>query len=140
MPEQLASIFTSAASLLESAECDGAPRICGPFAAVVRGTNVRGEHFETETDLDDLSASDCNLRLKQQLEQKAKLFVVARLHKALVAMHCAVLKAEPQENGLWCLSLGIIHHRFLTLTHGRNQSLLLSERPCEQRHDSKVSS
>src|SRR5215212_5910441 len=138
MPDQLATIFTSA-SLAESAECDRAPRICGPFAAVVRGTNSRGEHFETATALVDTSAYDCNLRLRQQLEERTKLFVVARLHKALVAMRCVVLKAEPLADGLWCLSLEIIHNRFLPRTPCRLRSLLPSERPCGERPDSKES-
>src|SRR3954466_15394546 len=101
MPERFATIFTSSATLPESAGGDSAPRICGPFAAIVRGRNASGEDFETETELDDLSASDCNLRLRHQLEQRTRLFVVARLHKPLVAMHCIVLKTEQQESGLW---------------------------------------
>lgn len=139
MPEQFRSVFT-AGDALKGAQCESEPRIVGPFAALVRGTNARGEHFQIETELDDLSAADCNLRLRQHVKNGAMIFVVARLHKALVAMHSIVLKAEPQEAGQWCLSLGIIHHRFLAWSDSRFRSLLLPERPAGERHDSKESS
>lgn len=103
---------------------EDAPRITGPFAALVRGTDAQGQPFEVETELDDLSASDCNLRLRQEVSEGALLFVVARLHKALVAMHGVVLKSEQTEDGLWCLGLGIVNNRFLAWTHGRFQTLL----------------
>jgi hypothetical protein len=94
---------------------DGAPRIYGPFMAIVRGVNAHGERFEIETAVDDLSATDCNLRLSQPVKAGAKLFVVARLHKALVAMHVIVLKSEAQEeDASWRLSVEIIHNRFLS--------------------------
>lgn len=99
----------------EDAHLEDAPRIYGPFDVIVRGTSTGGERFEVETALDDLSAEDCNLRLEQEVETGARLFLVARLHKALVAMHVVVLRAERQSaDGLYCLSLGIIHNRFLS--------------------------
>lgn len=112
MSEQSRTIFSTPLAPYESQ--DAAPRISGPFAALVRGRDAGGERFEVETELDDLSASDCHLRLRQEVREGARLLVVARLHKALVAMHSIVLKAAQQDDGLWCLSLGIINNRFLT--------------------------
>jgi hypothetical protein len=114
MPEESAALFTPAVTE-RGAQFEGAPRIYGPFSALVRGVNARGERFECETTLDDLSAADCNLRLAEPVPKDAKLFVVTRLYKALVAMHVLVIRAEQQEeSGLWCLSLAIIHNRFLS--------------------------
>lgn len=112
MSEQQRTIFSTPLALDESQ--GKAPRISGPFAALVRGRDAQGNRFEVETELDDLSASDCNLRLQQEVPEGGKLLIVARLHKALVAMHSVVLKREQMEDGLWCLSLGIINNRFLT--------------------------
>jgi hypothetical protein len=112
MSEQSRTIFSTPLAHADAQE--KAPRISGPFAALVRGKDVPGRRFEVETELDDLSASDCNLRLQQEVREGSRLLVVARLHKALVAMHSVVLKASPQEDGLWCLSLEIINNRFLT--------------------------
>ena len=136
MPEQFSSVFNSMEARSDS-HGDGAPRIIGPFTALVRGNDARGEHFEVETELDDLSASDCNLRLRQDVNNGTMLFVVARLHKALVAMHSVVLKAEKQEDEQWCISLGIIHHRFLAWSQGQFRALLLPERWVEEQLDSK---
>jgi hypothetical protein len=114
MSEELEAVFTQALAKPVT-QLEGAPRIYGPFMATVRGVNARGERFEVETAVDDLSATDCNLRLNQQVKAGAKLFVVARLHKALVAMHVIVLKAEIQEeDASWCLSVEIIHNRFIS--------------------------
>ncbi|HVG33295.1 MAG TPA: hypothetical protein VM911_09450 [Pyrinomonadaceae bacterium] len=114
MPEQCSSVFTLAV-VEHNAQSDCAPRIYGPFAARVRGRDARGEQFESEAAVDDLSAADFNLRLRRQMEQGARLFTVARLHKALVAMRGIVLKAEPTADGLlWALSVQIVHNRFLS--------------------------
>ena len=113
MTEPAASVFTQAPAD-ESAACDGAPRINGPFPALLRGVNARGEQFVSETELDDLSAVDFKLRLREPLEQGAKLFAVVRLYKALVAIQGIVLKAEPMEDGLSCLRVSILRNRFLS--------------------------
>lgn len=114
MPEESKASFTQTVTE-RGAQLDCVPRIYGPFAATVRGTNALGVRFECETALDDLSASDCNLRLAEPVQAGAKLFVVTRLHKALVAMHVLVLKSElMEEDGQWCLSVQIIHNRFLS--------------------------
>jgi len=114
MPEESKASFTPAVTD-GVAQFDAVPRIYGPFTATVRGTNALGERFECETALDDLSASDCNLRMSEPIQAGAKLFLVTRLHKARVAMHVLVLKSElMEEDGLWCLSVEIIHNRFLS--------------------------
>ncbi|MDT5293969.1 MAG: hypothetical protein QOJ76_849 [Acidobacteriota bacterium] len=113
MSQQPKAIFTQAVAVIDAVS-DDAPRIYGPFAALVRGTNARGERFESETELDDLSAADFNLRLRQPLERGARLFAVVRLCKALVAMHGVVLRAEPKGDGSRRLSVAIIHNRFLS--------------------------
>lgn len=114
MPEE-SEVISTQTVIEPGTEFEGVPRIYGPFTALVRGVNAHGDRFECETALDDLSAVDCNLRLAEPMKTGAKLFVVTRLHKARVAIHVLVLKAEPsEEDGLWCLSVAIIHNRFLS--------------------------
>src|SRR5437763_528209 len=62
------------------------PRIAGPFPASVSGIDAGGERFETEAAIDDLSASDFNLRLGRLVDLGDKLFVVAQVYEATVAM------------------------------------------------------
>ena len=112
MPEQFESIF-SLRAVAENAD-DGAPRIYGPFPALLRGTNARGEQFVTETELDDLSAADFHLRFCEPLAKGSRMFVVAQLHKALVAIHGVVQSVEPQQDGVCRLSVSINQSQFLT--------------------------
>jgi hypothetical protein len=113
MSERLESVFMRAVSET-TAEYDALPRICGPFPALVRGRNALGKQFESETTVDDLSALDLNLRLRQPVQADARLFAVVRLHRTLVAMHGIVLRAEPLGDGLWRFSIAIVHNRFLS--------------------------
>src|SRR4051812_37223051 len=106
MSEQSESIFTQV-NTARRTECDGVPRIYGPFAALVRGADASGEQFVIKAELDDLSGQDFNLRLRQPIKEGAKLYVVAHVHRALVAIHGIVLKAESQEDELWCLRVSI---------------------------------
>ena len=83
------------------------PRIYEPFAARVRGVDGRGDPFEVEAVLDNLSAGGLYLRLKRRIEAGAKLFIFFRLATRLtpeakgmrVAARSRVLRSEPRPDG-----------------------------------------
>lgn len=88
------------------------PRIAGPFRASVSGIDAAGETFETEAAIDDLSANDFNLRLRRLVSPGDKLFVVAQVFEATIAMRGIVARCE-RENGDCQLTVAINRYRFL---------------------------
>jgi hypothetical protein len=85
----------------------------------VRGINTSGEAFEIETVLDNLSASGLYLRLPQQIEPGARLFIIIRFSTASndnafrVAIRGKVLRAEAQPDGNCGLGIEFERHRFI---------------------------
>ena len=94
------------------AERGSAPRIAGPFPASVSGIDAGGERFETEAAIDDLSASDFNLRLGRLVKLGDKLLVVAQVYEATVAMRGIIARCE-RENGDCQVTVAINRYRFL---------------------------
>lgn len=98
----------------------GKLRIPGPFPAVVRGVDGRGEAFETDTVLDNLSAGGLYFRLIPQVEQGAKIFVAVQLSMApnkeatrsRLAVLGVTLRVEPQPSGIWGTAVAFTRHRF----------------------------
>ncbi len=97
------------------------PRIKNPFPATVRGVNARGEAFETDTVLDNLSAGGLYLFLLQQVEQGAKVFIViqfstnptVRETRPRVAIRGQVLRSERESSGTCSIAVAFTGHRFL---------------------------
>ena len=97
------------------------PRIQNPFPATVRGVNARGEAFETDTVLDNLSASGLHLFLLQRVKQGAKVFIVIQFStdptvketRARVAIRGDVLRAERESSGACGIAVSFTGHRFL---------------------------
>jgi hypothetical protein len=97
------------------------PRIQNPFPATVRGVNARGETFETDTVLDNLSAGGLYLFLLQQVELGAKVFIViqfstgptVRETRPRVAIRGEVLRAERESSGACGIAVAFTGHRFL---------------------------
>src|SRR6266545_4542587 len=52
------------------------PRIYEPFAATVRGVDGRGDPFEVEAVLDNLSAGGLYMWLRQHVEEGRQIFIV----------------------------------------------------------------
>jgi hypothetical protein len=90
------------------------PRIFGPFPANVRGADGRGKDFEIRTVLDDLSASDFNVRLSRRVELGDKLFVVAQVYEATVALSGMVLRVEPPTEAGCGVTVAINRYRFVS--------------------------
>jgi hypothetical protein len=96
-------------------------RIAGPFPAVVRGRNEKGESFETDAVLDNLSAGGLYVRLNPRLESGANLFVIIRFSmtpkdetaSARLAVRGVVCRVERQEAGVWGTAVVFKNHRFL---------------------------
>jgi hypothetical protein len=88
-------------------------RIAGPFQARVRGADARGQGFEIRTVLDDLSARDFNLRLTRHVDPGSRLFVLARVHEATLALRGMVQRIEP-DNGFCVVTVVIDRYRFVS--------------------------
>src|SRR4051794_35691937 len=89
------------------------PRIYGLFPAQVRGVDSDGAPFHTRILLDNFCATEFDLRLTRRVEAGGQLLVIADIHEATVALHCKVLRAEPQVDGAYRLTVAVTHHRFL---------------------------
>ncbi len=83
------------------------PRIQEPFAARIRGVDGKGDSFEAEAVLDNLSAGGLYLRLRRNVKEGLPLFILLQLATRLmpgtkglrVAAHGRVLRSEPQPDG-----------------------------------------
>ena len=83
------------------------PRIHEPFAARVRGIDGRGDPFEVEAVLDNLSAGGLYMWLKRHVEEGLQIFVLFRLATRLtpevkglrVAAQGRVLRSELRPDG-----------------------------------------
>lgn len=95
------------------AERRNSPRLCGPFPAIARGRDATGEEFEIHTTIENFSADAFQLRLAQPVETGERLFVVARIHRAAVAMRVVVQRVETGADGACRLVVGVHRHRFL---------------------------
>ena len=89
------------------------PHIYGLFPAQVRGVDSSGELFHTQTLLDNFGSAEFDLRLSRRVESGEQLLVVADIHDATVALHGTVLRAEPQADGSYLITVAVTHHRFL---------------------------
>ena len=97
------------------------PRIQSPFPATVRGVNASGEAFETDSVLDNLSASGLYLFLMQRVEQGAKVFIVVQLStsptvretRPRVALRGEVLRTDRKSSGACGIAVAFTGHRFL---------------------------
>jgi hypothetical protein len=90
------------------------PRISNPFAVVVRGVDVSGRAFQSETVLDNLSAGGLYVRLEREVSISSRLFIVIRFTARLrVALSGVVLRKEPLGDGRSGVAVRIGRYRFL---------------------------
>ena len=97
------------------------PRIDEPFAARVRGVDGRGNSFEAEAVLANLSAAGLYLRLKRHVEEGLRLFIFLQLATRLmpgskglrVAAHGRVLRSEPLPYGACGVAVVFERYRHL---------------------------
>jgi PilZ domain-containing protein len=97
------------------------PRIKETFPATVRGVDINGHPFKTETELDNLSASGLHLRLNNSVEEGTKLSIVVQFANQLnvdgpsarMAADGVVLRAEKTHNGSYGLGVLFTKYRFL---------------------------
>ena len=93
-------------------------RLYGPFPAKVRGVDVNGKIFKVETVLDNISAGGLYVRLRQQVDLDAILFVITRLstrevRAPRVAVRGKVLRIEQKSDDECGVVIVITRHRFL---------------------------
>ena len=97
------------------------PRIQEPFPAKVRGIDWRGDPFEVEALLDNLSAGGLYLRVNRRMEAGVRLFIFFRLATRLtpeakglrVAARSRVLRSEPQHDGACGVAVAFERHHHL---------------------------
>jgi len=97
------------------------PRIDEPFVARVRGVDARGNSFEAEAVLDNLSAGGLHMRLKRHVEEGLQLFIFLQLATRLmpgskglrVAAHGRVLRSEPQPDGACGVAVAFERYHYL---------------------------
>jgi hypothetical protein len=95
-------------------------RIYDPFPVTIRSVDASGEAFETQTVLDNFSASGFYARLKRPVKSGTKLFAVVHLASSSgevlaprVAVRGVVLRAESRSGDTWGIALMFTRYRFL---------------------------
>lgn len=92
-------------------------RIYGPFSAVVRGVDARGQLFKTIATVENLSVAGTYLRMAEQVENGAKIFLVAQISQnkaktaAKVAVKGIVSRVETKPDGTRGVAVDILRHR-----------------------------
>jgi hypothetical protein len=89
------------------------PRIEGPFPARVKGSGLSNERFIAETVIENLSARDVCVRLIERVETGERLFVAARLDKAVIVLRGKVLRTLLRADGTWGVTVLITRYRFV---------------------------
>jgi len=93
------------------------PRIYEPFPVWVRGIDKRGQAFETDTLIENLSASGLYMSLPQNVNQGSNLFVVIKFSTRKpgprVAARGVVLRVDPKPDEYSGVAVAIRQVRFL---------------------------
>ena len=93
------------------------PRIYEPFPVWVRGIDKRGQAFETDTSIENLSASGLYMSLPQNVNQGSNLFVVIKFSTRKpgprVAARGVVLRVDPKPDEYSGVAVAIRQVRFL---------------------------
>lgn len=113
------AMISESTGFLAVEESRGSPRLKGPFPARVKALRMSGGRFVAETEIENLSAYHCCVRLAERFEPDDCLFVAARIYKALVLLRGRVLQTLLRADGTWDVSLRITRYRFI---HRRKKS------------------
>ncbi|PYV83546.1 MAG: hypothetical protein DMG05_25950 [Acidobacteria bacterium] len=93
------------------------PRLYESFPIKVRGINRSGLPFETDTLIENLSASGLYMSLREDVTQGSNLFVVIKFSTVKpgprVAASGVVLRVEPKPNDYSGVAVAIRRCRFL---------------------------
>ena len=89
------------------------PRISGPIAAVLIGTDRRGESFKIETALDNLSVGGLHAQIERQVEVKSLLFALIRFAGMEVEASGVVCRVESQPDGMFGLGVAFESYQVL---------------------------
>ncbi len=89
------------------------PRIEGAFPATVCATDARGESFEIEAVLDNLSVSGLHVTLRRQVEVAAALFAIIRFAGMEVEAWGVVRRVEAQPEVAYGLGVEFTRYRLI---------------------------
>lgn len=95
------------------------PRIHGPFPARVKGLKRGGNRFVVDTVIENLSARDCCVCLVERIAPGERLFIAARIDKAVVSLRGKVLHTFLRADGMWGVFVLFTRYRFV---HRRRNS------------------
>ncbi len=99
----------------------GKPRIQESFPVTVRGVDKRGDAFDIETVVENISASGAYLFIEKRVEERTKLSLVVRFSQpreskgpaASVAARGVVRRVETKSPGCYGIAIEFRQHRFL---------------------------
>jgi hypothetical protein len=100
-------------------ECREEPRIHGPFPARIKGLKRGGKRLVFDTVIENLSARDCCVCLVERVEPGERLFIAARIDKAIVSLRGKVLHTSLRADGMWGVFVLFTRYRFV---HRRKNS------------------
>ena len=97
------------------------PRIYEAFPIMIRAVDAKGEAFQLDATVDNVSAGGLYVRLGRMVERGAKMFMVIRLsadsngcaQAMRVAALCIARRVEPQPDGRYGLAVEFVRYRAL---------------------------
>ena len=96
------------------------PRICVPFKAKVHGVDNKGEEYNVETVLDNVSGDGLYMRMMLSIEEGTSLSIEVRLRPPSrvtqepprILLEGTVLRIEKKVGGVCGVAVAIEHVRF----------------------------
>ena len=95
------------------------PRISTPFPITVHGINEKGERYQFETLIDNLSVGGVYLRHGERIDPYSKLELFIQLSESagksapVIKAEGIVLRTELKTDGLFGLAVVFTNHRFI---------------------------
>lgn len=99
-----------------------APRVGGPFPAVVLDLADCEQTLGVQATLDDIGAGGFLMRSAQRFEAGEKLLVVTKVSEAVVVLRGAVTRVDELEGGAYGVAVEIEKHQIFSLNACHTQT------------------
>ena len=99
-----------------------APRISGPFPAVVLELADCEQTLGVQTTLDNIGADGFLMRSSQRFETGEKLLVVTKVSQAVVVLRVAVTRVDELEGGAYGVAVAVEKHQMFSLNACHTQT------------------
>ena len=121
MEDRGATAYGDEDNRYRSMERRGTARLRAPFPVRIVGVATSGERRECEAHLENLCARGLYVRLFEDIREWKRIMMVVKLSLApnstvpapLFVARAAVLRVEPQSDGLMGVAVSLTRHRFL---------------------------